>query len=32
MFKRIMQIGIAAALIVMVACVAIQFIGALAKI
>ena len=32
MFKRIMQIGIAAALILMVACVAIQFIGALAKI
>lgn len=32
MVKRVMQIGIAAAIVVMVACVAIQFLGALAKI
>ncbi len=32
MFKRIMQIGIALAVVVMVACVAVQFFGALAKL
>lgn len=32
MFKRIMQIGIALAVVVMVACVAVQFLGALVKL
>ena len=32
MFKRIMQIGIARAVVVMGACVAVQFLGALAKL
>lgn len=32
MFKRIMQIGIALAVVVMVACVAVQFLGAIAKL
>ena len=32
MFKRIMQIGIALAVVVMVACVAVQFLGALGKL
>ena len=32
MFKRIMQIGIALAVVVMVAGVAVQFLGALAKL
>ena len=32
MFKRIMQIGIALAVVVMVACLAVQFLGALAKL
>ena len=32
MFKRIMQIGIALAVVVMVACVAVQFLGALAQL
>lgn len=32
MFKRIMQIGIALAVVVMVACVSVQFLGALAKL
>jgi hypothetical protein len=31
MFKRLMQIGIVIALVVMVACIAIQFLGAMAK-
>ncbi len=32
MFKRIMQIGIAIALIVMAACIVIQFLGAMTKL
>ncbi len=32
MFKRIMQIGIAIALIVMAACIVVQFLGAIAKL